>query len=85
MDLQNISSQNLPLFIEISQRVSLKEIKDAIRKLPTRKVARLNRILNNAIKAVLEAVTIPLINAATIYLLKSKILDCYKETIIVVL
>ena len=48
-------------------------------------MARLNRILNNAIKAVLEAVTIPLINAATTYLLKSKILDCYKETIIVVL
>ena len=48
-------------------------------------MAGLNRILNKAIKAVLEAVTIPLVNIATTYLFKNKILDCYKKTIIVVL
>ena len=48
-------------------------------------MTRLDRILNKAIKAVLEAIAIPLINTATAYLFKSKILDCYKETIIVIL
>ena len=48
-------------------------------------MAGLNRILNKAIKAILEAVTIPLINAATTYLLKSKILDYCKEIITVIL
>ena len=60
-------------------------MKDAIWKLPTSKVARLNRILNKAIKAILEAVAIPLANAATTSLLKGKIPDCCKETITVVL
>ena len=44
-----------------------------------------DRILNKAIKAVLEAITIPLVDTATIYLFKSKILECCKETIIVIL
>ena len=48
-------------------------------------MARLDRILNKAIKAALEAVAIPLANAATTCLLKGKILEYYKETIIVVL
>ena len=52
---------------------------------PTNKVARLNRILNKAIKAVLEAVAILLANTATIYLLKGNLLDYYKDIIIVVL
>ena len=60
-------------------------MKDAIRKLPTKKVAGPDRILNEAIKATLEAVAIPLVNIATTCLFKSKILDYYKETIIVVL
>ena len=85
MDLQDISSQDLPLPIEISQRVSLKEIKDTIWKLPISKVTGLDRILNKAIKAVLEAITTPLVDAATTYLLKSKILECCKEIIIVIL
>ena len=69
----------------ISQIVSLKEIKDAIRKLPTSKVAGPDRILNKAIKAILEAVAIPLVNTIITCLLKSKILKCYKEIIIVIL
>ena len=48
-------------------------------------MAGLNKILNKAIKAILEAITTLLINTATTYLLKSKILDYYKETIIVIL
>ena len=48
-------------------------------------MARLNRILNKAIKAALKAVTIPLVNTATTYLFKSKILDYCKEIIIVIL
>ena len=44
-----------------------------------------DRILNKAIKAVLEAIAILLIDTATTYLLKSKILECYKKIIIVVL
>ena len=45
----------------------------------------LNRILNKAIKAVLKAIITPLVDAVIIYLLKSKIPDCCKETIIVIL
>ena len=48
-------------------------------------MAGLNRILNKAIKAILKAVTTPLVNIATTCLFKSKILNCYKEIIIVVL
>ena len=48
-------------------------------------MAGLNRILNKAIKAILKAVTTPLVNIATTYLFKGKILNCYKEIIIVVL
>jgi hypothetical protein len=44
-----------------------------------------NRILNKAIKAILEAIATPLANAATIYLLKGKLPEYYKETIIVIL
>ena len=61
------------------------EIKDTIQKLPINKAARLDRILNKAIKAVLEAIVIPLANIATIYLLKGKLLEYYKEIIIVIL
>ena len=43
-----------------------------------------NRILNKAIKTALKAVTIPLINMATTYLHKSKILDYCKKIIIVI-
>ena len=73
------------LLLKISQTVSLKEIKDAIWKLPISKVAGLNRILIKAIKAVVKAIAIPLANAATTYLFKSNLLECYKNTIIVVL
>ena len=45
----------------------------------------LDRILNEAIKAVLEAITIPLIDTVTTYLFKGKIPECYKEIIIVIL
>ena len=48
-------------------------------------MVRLDRILNKAIKAVLEAIITPLVDTATTYLLKSKILECYKEIITVVL
>ena len=44
-----------------------------------------DRILNEAIKAALEAIAIPLADTVITYLLKSKILECYKETIIVIL
>ena len=71
--------------LEISQIVSLKEIKDAIQKLPISKVTGLDRILNKAIKAVLKAITIPLVDTTTTYLLKGKIPEYCKETIIVVL
>jgi hypothetical protein len=60
-------------------------MKDAIWKLPTSKAAELDRILNKAIKAALEAIAIPLVNAMTTYLLKGKILESCKEIIIVVL
>ena len=45
----------------------------------------LDRILNKAIKTALEAIAIPLVDAVITYLLKSKILEYYKKTIIVVL
>ena len=45
----------------------------------------LDRILNKAIKAALEAIATPLADAATTCLLKSKIPECCKETITVVL
>ena len=48
-------------------------------------MAGLDRILNKAIKAVLKAITIPLINIVTTYLFKNKIPDCCKEIIIVIL
>ena len=48
-------------------------------------MVRLNRILNKVIKAVLKAVAIPLVNIATTCLFKSKILDCCKEIIIIIL
>ena len=48
-------------------------------------MARLDRILNKAIKAVLEAIAIPLANVATTYLLKYKLPKYYKEIIIVIL
>ena len=53
--------------------------------IPTRKAAGPDRIPNEAIKAASEAVATPLANAATTYLLKGKIPDYYKETIIVIL
>ena len=45
----------------------------------------LDRILNKAIKAILEAITTPLIDTATTCLLKGKILECCKKTTIVIL
>ena len=45
----------------------------------------LNRILNKAIKAALEAVAILLVNAATTCLLKGNLLECCKDIITVVL
>ena len=44
-----------------------------------------DRILNKAIKAALEAITTPLADTVTTYLLKGKILKCCKETITVIL
>ena len=44
-----------------------------------------DRILNKAIKAALEAIIIPLIDAVITYLFKDKIPECYKKIIIVVL
>ena len=60
-------------------------MKDAIRKLPTGKAVGPDRILNEAIKAVLEALTTPLANIATTCLLKGKLLKCCKVTTIIVL
>ena len=45
----------------------------------------LDRILNKAIKATLKAIAIPLADTVITYLLKSKIPECCKKTIIVVL
>ena len=44
-----------------------------------------DRILNKAIKAILEAIATPLVDTVITYLLKSKILECCKKTIIVIL
>ena len=44
-----------------------------------------DRILNKAIKAILEAIATPLADTVTTYLLKNKILEYYKEIITVVL
>ena len=85
MDLQDISSQDLTPPLKISQIVSLKEIKDAIWKLPISKAAGPDRILNEAIKAASEAVAIPIVNTATTCLFKGKIPECCGETITVVL
>ena len=71
--------------LKISQIVTLKKIKDTIWKLPISKAAGPDRILNKAIKAILEAVATPLVNAATTCLLKSNLLECYKDTITVIL
>ena len=60
-------------------------MKDAIRKLPTNKVAGPDRILNKAIKAALKAVATPLANTATTCLLKGNLPECYKDIITVVL
>ena len=45
----------------------------------------LDRILNKTIKAILEAIAIPLIDTVTTYLLKSKIPEYCKEITIVIL
>ena len=45
----------------------------------------LDRILNKTIKTALKAVATPLANTTTIYFLKSNLLECYKDTIIVIL
>ena len=45
----------------------------------------LNGILNKAIKAVLKAIATLLANAATIYLFKNNLPECYKDIIIIVL
>ena len=60
-------------------------MKDIIWKLPISKVVGLDRILNKAIKAALEAVAILLTNTATTCLLKGNLLECYKDIIIVIL
>ena len=84
-DLQDTSNQDYPIPLEISQTVIIKEIKDAIRKLPTGKSVGLDRILNKVIKTISEALTILLANTTTIYLLKGKLPECCKVTIIIVL
>ena len=60
-------------------------MKDTIQKLPISKVAGLDGILNKAIKATLKTVAILLANAATTYLLKSNLLEYYKDIITVIL
>ena len=71
--------------LKISQTVTIKKIKDAIRKLPTGKAVGLNRILNKVIKAVLKALITPLANIITTYLLKGKLLEYCKITTIIIL
>ena len=71
--------------LKISQTVTIKEIKDAIRKLFTGKVVGPDRILNKAIKAVLKALMTLLANTTTTCLLKGKLLKYYKITTIIVL
>ena len=63
----------------------LKEIKDIIWKLPISKAVGLDGILNKAIKAVLKAIATLLTNTATICLLKSNLLECCKDIIIIIL
>ena len=60
-------------------------MKDTIQKLPISKVAGLDGILNKAIKATLKTVAILLANTATTYLLKSNLLEYYKDIITVIL
>ena len=60
-------------------------MKDAIRKLPTGKAVGPDRIPNEAIKAILEALTTPLANTATTCLLEGKLPECYKVTTTIVL
>ena len=60
-------------------------MKDAIRKLPTKKTVGPDRILNEVIKAVLEALTTLLANTAITYLLKGKLPECCKVITIIVL
>ena len=48
-------------------------------------MARLNRILNKAIKVVIEVIITLLANTVTIYFFKGELLNYYKEIIIVVL
>ena len=71
--------------LKISQTIIIKEIKDTIQKLLTGKAVGLNRILNKAIKAALKALIILLANTTITYLLKSKLLECYKITTIIIL
>ena len=71
--------------LKISQTVIIKEIKDAIQKLPTGKAVGLDRILNKAIKAALEALMTLLANTATTYLFKGKLPEYCKVTTIIVL
>ena len=85
MDLQDISNQDYPIPLKISQTVIIKEIKDAIRKLSTRKVVGLDRILNKVIKAILKALTTPLANTIITYLLEGKLLEYCKVTTIIIL
>ena len=84
-DLQDTSNQDYPIPLEISQTVTIKEIKDAIRKLSTEKAVGPDRILNKAIKAALEALTTPLANTAITCLLKGKLPECCKVTTTIIL
>ena len=60
-------------------------MKDTIRKLPISKVTGLDGILNKAIKTILKAIATPLANTTTTYLLKSNLLEYYKDIITVIL
>ena len=73
------------IIISLCQTVTIKEIKDAIRKLPTGKVLGLDRILNKAIKAVLKALITLLANTIIICLFKGKLPECCKVTTIIIL
>ena len=84
-DLQDTSSQSLPPPIEISHTISVKEIKDAIQKLPTGKAPGPDKIPNEAIKAAAEAIATPLAKAATACLQRGELPKCLKATTTVVL
>ena len=43
-----------------------------------------DKILNKAIKVILEAIAIPLVNTTTTYLFKGNLLEYYKEIITVI-